>query len=127
VKRVAILLVSVVVIGLTVWVCFFPPPKLSNHVIGDEKCDICGEPAVYTLKMEGRYLVGDYCRIHRWYGMVHGSPWNTLTKVVLGAAVFGVIYAVTSLLGRKERVPTDDDQTNGDQIDDRAFMREAKP
>jgi hypothetical protein len=98
VKQVAILLVSVVVLGLLVWVCFFPPPKLSDYTIGDEKCDICAQTAVYGLRLEGRYLVGEYCRAHRWFGMVHAGPTGTLAKVLLGATAFGIIYSVLSLL-----------------------------
>jgi hypothetical protein len=112
VKRVAILLVSVAVIGLTVWVCFFPPPKMPDHVIGDVKCDICARPAVYSLLLEGNYLVGEYCQAHRWFGMVHAEPFSTVTKVLLGAAVFGIIYSVTSLLSQaKQHTQDDDDQT----------------
>jgi hypothetical protein len=119
VKRVAILLVSVAVIGLTVWVCFFPPPKMPDHVIGDGKCDICAQPAVYILLLEGHYLIGEYCQAHRWFGMVHADPFSTGTKVLLGAAVFGVIYSVTSLLsGTKQQR-----QDNGDQTDEHAQWR----
>ena len=102
-KAVAILLVSVVVIGLILWVCFFPPPKLPDYVIGDEKCDICGEEAVYSLRMEGRYLLGEYCRTHRWFGMVHAPPWNTVTKVFVSTAAFGVVYSALSLLGGTQK------------------------
>jgi len=119
VKRVAILLVSVAAIGLIVWLWFFPPPNLPDYVIGDEKCDICGKPAVYSLWLERRYLVGEYCDTHRWFGVVHGAPWNTVTKILLGAAVFGVIYSVTSLLGGIKRQEPD----NGDQTDESAFRR----
>jgi len=103
VKQVAVLLGSVVVIGLILWVCFFPPPKMPDYVIGDVTCDICGKPAVYTLRMEGRYLVGEYCHSHRWFGMVHAGPMSTVTKVFLGAAVFGAIYSVLSLLGGTQK------------------------
>jgi hypothetical protein len=123
VKRVAILLVSVAAIGLLVWLCFFPPPKLPDHVMGDEKCDICGEPAVYSLMLEGRYLVGEYCRTHRWFGMVHGAPWNTVTKVLLGAAVFGVIYAVTSRPSKPKPQEPDDDYETGDDAQWRPGQR----
>jgi hypothetical protein len=105
-KQVAILLASAVVLGLLVWVCFFPPPKLPDHALGDEKCDICGEPVVYRLWMERRYLVGEYCRAHRWFGMVHAAPTDTVTKILLGAALFGIVYSTTSLLGRSgQRTP----------------------
>jgi hypothetical protein len=115
VKRVAILLVSLAAIGLIVWLCFFPPAKMPDYVIGDEKCDICGQPAVYSLRIEQRYLVGEYCRTHRWFGIVHGAPWNTVTKILLGAAVFGVIYAVTSTRSRsKEHTQEDDDDHEAD-------------
>ena len=113
-KRVAILLVSVAAIGLLVWLCFFPPSNMPDYAIGDEKCDICGEPAVYSLWLEKRYLVGEYCHTHRWFGMVHGVPWNTVTKVLLGAAVFGVIYAVTSRPSRRKRQEPDDSYETDD-------------
>jgi hypothetical protein len=115
VKTVAILLVSVVVIGLILWVCFFPPPRMPDYVIGDEKCDLCGEQAVYSLRMEGRYLLGEYCRTHRWFGMVHASPWSTVTKVLLGAAVFGVIYSVLSLLPGPRKQGPDGGLETGDR------------
>ena len=98
-KSVAILLASLIVIGLILWVYFLPPPKMPEYVIGDDQCDICGEQAVYSLRMEGRYLLGEYCRTHRWFGMVQADPMNTVTTVTLCAAVFGVIYSVLSLLG----------------------------
>lgn len=107
-KQVAILLVSLATLGLIVWLAFFPPSKMPDHVIGDEQCDICGEPAVYSLRLERRYLVGEYCRTHRWFGMVHGAPWNTATKILLGAAVFGVIYSATSPRAGSKRQGSDD-------------------
>jgi len=116
VKQIVILLVSAAAIGLLVWVCFFPPPNLPDYVIGDGKCDICGKPAVYSLRLERRYLVGEYCRTHRWFGMVHGAPWNTVTKILLGAAVFGVVYSVTTLLGGSKGQEPDDGLETGPSI-----------
>ena len=65
--------------------------------------------------MEKRYLVGEYCRTHRWFGIVHGAPWNTVTKILLGAGVFGVIYSVTSLLSRPKQ-HTQDTESETDSL-----------
>ena len=118
-KQIAVLLVSLAIIGIIVRLCFLPPPNLPGYVIGDKKCDICGEPAVYTLLIEGRYLAGEYCRTHRWFGLVHGAPWNTMTKILLGAALFGVIYSVTALLSGAKQPSQADDR----EFDERAPWR----
>ncbi len=97
-KSVAVLMVSAVVIGLVVRYCFLPPRRMPDYVLGDDKCDMCGEQATYRLTVEGRYLKGEYCDAHRWMGVINSDPMSKVVKVVLGASVFGVIYAVLSLL-----------------------------
>ena len=107
-KPVAILLVSVVLIAVILWVCFLPPRTMPDYVIGDDKCDLCGEPAVYRVWIEGRYLKTEYCRAHRWMGIVNSEPMNRVMNVFLGAGVFGVIYSILSLLKSKQQRELDD-------------------
>jgi hypothetical protein len=102
-KSVAILLVSLVVIGLILWYCLLPPRRMPGYVLGDDKCDLCGRPAVYRVWIQDRYLAGEYCRIHRWIGFINADPMSKVMNVFLGAAVFGAIYAVLSLLAGKKQ------------------------
>jgi hypothetical protein len=108
VKSVAVLLVSVVVIGLIVKYCLLPLDRMPDYVLGDDRCDLCGQRAVYKLLVEDRYLVGEYCSTHRWIGIINSDPLSKLIKVLLGAAVFGVIHSAVSLLAKSRR-PTPDD------------------
>jgi hypothetical protein len=104
VKYVAVLLVCLVLIGLIVRYCFLPPDRMPDYVLGDGKCDVCGERAVYALWIEDRYLGGEYCSTHRLIGIVNSDPMSKGIKVLLGASVFGVIYSVVSLLaGSKQQ------------------------
>lgn len=98
-KQVAVLLVSLVAIGLILWYCLLPPRRMPGYVLGDDRCDLCGRPAVYRTWIEDRYLTGEYCRVHRWIGTINAEPMSRVMKVLLGAAVFGVVYAVLGLLG----------------------------
>ena len=81
---------------------------MPNYVIGDDKCDLCGEKAVYRLWIEKRYLKNEYCRAHRWIGIINADPMSKVMNALFGAAVFGVIYAVLSLLARTKRRGLDD-------------------
>ena len=112
VKSVAILIVSVAVIGLVVRYCFLPPRRMAGYVLGDGKCDLCGEPSVYTLIVADHYIGGEYCSRHRWLGVIHSDPMSKVIKVLLGAAVFGVVYAVVSTLSGRDRGL--DSDTTGD-------------
>jgi hypothetical protein len=103
IKSVAILVVSIAVIGFVVKYCFLPPRRMADYVLGDGKCDLCGERAVYELIVADRYLGGEYCARHRWMGVINSEPMSKGIKVLLGAAVFGVIYAVVSILAGQDR------------------------
>jgi hypothetical protein len=122
VKRVAVLLVSLIVIGLILWYCLLPPRRMPDYAIGDEKCDLCGEPSVYRLWIEDHYLAGEYCRTHRWIGVINSDPINKLMNVLLGAAVFGAITSALSLLSRVNRRP-DRGLETGDQGEQSSFRR----
>jgi hypothetical protein len=95
-----ILLASLAVIAFVVQFCFLPPRRMAGYRLGDDKCDVCGAPAVYDLIVERRYLYGEFCRAHRWMGMVNAAPMNTIMKILLGGAAFGTVYAVLALLGK---------------------------
>ena len=105
---VVILVVSVAVIGFVVKYCFLPPRRMADYVLGDGKCDLCGERAVYELIVAGRYLGGEYCAHHQWMGVINSESMSTVIKIILGAAVFGIIYVVVSFLGGQDREPDSD-------------------
>ena len=100
VKSIAILLLSLAVIGLVLRLCLWPPQPTGEYVIGDDKCDLCGEPAVYRRWLQNRFLLGEYCRKHRWIGMANADPWRKGMYVLLAAGAFGVIHSLLALLGR---------------------------
>ena len=108
IKSVAILVVSVAVIGFVVKYCLLPPRRMADYVLGDGKCDLCGERAVYELIVAGRYLGGEYCAHHRWMGVINSEPMSKVTKILLGAAVFGIIYVILSFLAGQDRGPDSD-------------------
>jgi hypothetical protein len=99
-KSVAILIVSVLVIAFVVQYCILPPRRMAGYVLGDGKCDICGEEATYKLMAANYYLTGEYCDAHRWMGVINAQPIRRVMHVLLGATVFGVVYALLSLLPR---------------------------
>ena len=103
VKSVAILIVSVAVIGLIVRYCLLPPRRMAGYVLGDGKCDLCGEQAVYTRIVADHYIGGEYCIRHRWMGVINSDPMSKVIKVLLGAAVFGIVYASISALSGRDR------------------------
>jgi hypothetical protein len=109
VKSIAILLLSLAVVGLVLWICLWPPKPTGEYVIGDDKCDFCGQPAVYRLWLQDRFLQGEYCRRHRWIGMANADPWRKGLYALLAAGVFGVIHSVLSILGRTRQRPQDGD------------------
>jgi RsiW-degrading membrane proteinase PrsW (M82 family) len=98
VKLVSVFIVSVVVIAVIMVYCFMPPRRMPGFVLGDGLCDLDGHPATYRLISEGRYLKGEYCDAHRWIGFINSDPMRKVTRILLGAAVFGVVYSVSSFL-----------------------------
>jgi hypothetical protein len=107
VKSIAILLLSLAAIGLVLRLCLWPPKPADEYVIGDDKCDFCGQPAVYRRWLQNRFLLGEYCRKHRWIGMAQADPWRKGLYVLLAAGTFGVIHSLLALLGRPKRPQQD--------------------
>jgi hypothetical protein len=121
-----ILLVSLAVIAFVVQFCLLPPRRMEGYRLGDDKCDVCGEPAVYDLIIERRFLHGEFCRTHRWMGVVNAGPMTTVMKVLLGGAAFGVVYAVLALLGKTGRQAEGERQEREEEeiYDERLFARQ---
>ena len=120
-----VLLASLAAIAFVVQFCFLPPRRMAGYRLGDDRCDVCGAPAVYDLIIEHRYLQGEFCRAHRWMGMLNAAPLNTVMKILLGGAAFGAVYAVLALLGKTgQRAENEAEAEEEETYDESLYARQ---